>query len=82
MNVSAGKEKPMQRDYHNHTYIYLAKQFKFYLLAIGLIAHLSILIYQNSFRAGFQFDDFKAIVENASIRDIRNIPLIFRILAP
>ncbi len=68
----------MQRDYHNHTYIYLAKQFKFYLLAIGLIALLSILIYQNSFRAGFQFDDFKAIVENASIRDIRNIPLIFR----
>ncbi len=56
----------------------LANQLKFYLLAIGLIAFLSLLIYQNSFRAGFQFDDFKAIVENASIRDLRNLPLIFR----
>jgi Tfp pilus assembly protein PilF len=56
----------------------LTKRFKFFLLAIGLIVSLSLLIYQNSFRGGFQFDDFKAIVENASIRDLSNLSLIFR----
>lgn len=56
----------------------LMKRFKFYILAIGLITLLSVLIYHNSFKGGFQFDDFKAIVENASIRDLSNLSLIFR----
>ncbi len=56
----------------------LMKRLKFYLPAIGLIAFLSVLVYQNSFSVGFQFDDHKAIADNASIRDLSNLPLIFR----
>ncbi|UCD83573.1 MAG: tetratricopeptide repeat protein [Deltaproteobacteria bacterium] len=73
MKISGEKEGIVLRRY----YIYLVKRFESYLLVISLIAVIALLVYQNSFGAGFQFDDFKAIVDNASIRDIKNLPLIF-----
>lgn len=43
------------------------------LLLIALLA-----AYANHFHNGFQFDDAHTIVNNAAIRDLRNIPLFFR----
>ena len=38
-----------------------------------LVLLLGILIYSNTFRCSFHFDDFPRIVDNTSIRDITNI---------
>src|ERR1700730_17968285 len=43
--------------------------------ALLLVAILAA--YANHFHNGFHFDDQHAIVNNASIRDLRNIPLFF-----
>src|SRR6202043_3502361 len=44
--------------------------------ALLLVAILAA--YANHFHNGFHFDDGHTIVNNASIRDLRNIPLFFR----
>src|SRR5207249_11479074 len=43
------------------------------LLAVGLLA-----AYANHFHNSFHFDDAHTVVNNASIRELRNIPLFFR----
>src|ERR1700731_1364538 len=43
------------------------------LLLIALLA-----AYGNHFQNGFHFDDAHTIVNNAAIRELRNIPLFFR----
>jgi Flp pilus assembly protein TadD len=45
-------------------------------MAILLIA-LLLATYRNHFHNSFQFDDAHTIVNNAAIRDLRNIPLFF-----
>jgi hypothetical protein len=47
------------------------------LAGLGLV--LAILAaYSNHFRNSFHFDDAHTIVNNAAIRELRNIPLFFR----
>jgi tetratricopeptide (TPR) repeat protein len=48
----------------------------FYLLALALLA-LVILAYANHFHNPFEFDDSHTIVDNAYIRDLKNIPRFF-----
>jgi len=43
------------------------------LLVVGILS-----AYANHFHNSFHFDDGHAIINNASIRDLRNIPLFFR----
>src|ERR1700738_4430361 len=45
--------------------------------ALLLIAVL-VAAYANHFQNGFHFDDAHTIVNNAAIRELRNIPLFFR----
>ena len=45
----------------------------------GALVLLAILVaYANHFHNSFQSDDTHTIIRNASIRDLRNIPLFFR----
>ena len=45
----------------------------------GALLFVAILAaYANHFHNSFHFDDGHAIINNASIRDLRNIPLFFR----
>jgi tetratricopeptide (TPR) repeat protein len=45
----------------------------------GALLVVAILVaYANHFHNGFHFDDAHTIVNNASIRELRNIPLLFR----
>ena len=45
----------------------------------GALLLLAILVaYSNHFHNGFHMDDGHTVVDNASIRDLRNIPLFFR----
>ena len=45
----------------------------------GALLFVAILAaYANHFHNGFHFDDGHAIINNASVRDLRNIPLFFR----
>src|ERR1700716_1129042 len=45
----------------------------------GALLVVAILVaYANHFHNGFHFDDAHTIVNNASIRELRNIPLFFR----
>src|SRR5471030_2889357 len=44
--------------------------------ALLLVAILAV--YANHFHNGFHFDDAHTIVNNAAIRELRNIPLFFR----
>lgn len=45
-----------------------------------LLFFLGITIYSNILKSPFQFDDIGFIVENRSIRDISNLPLIWKFL--
>ena len=47
-------------------------------LGCGLSVVAVLLAYANHFHNSFHFDDGNAIVNNASIRDLRNVPLFFR----
>src|SRR3954466_4562860 len=49
-------------------------------LALGWVLLLALLIsaYANHFHNSFHFDDAHTIVNNAAIRQLRNIPLFFR----
>ncbi len=43
----------------------------------GALAALVLISYAGMFRADFAYDDYFQLVENISIRDLRNIPLFF-----
>ena len=58
------------------------------LLAFLTLVVLSLIAYANALPNSFHFDDFEGIGENASLRDLRNIPsyfftdpVIFRLIA-
>src|ERR1044072_2802624 len=46
-------------------------------LALALISVLGFIAYANGLRNGFHFDDFEGIVDNAVLRDLKNIPSFF-----
>jgi Flp pilus assembly protein TadD len=46
--------------------------------AAGLLAIILLVAYANHFHNGFHFDDAHTIENNASIHELRNIPLFFR----
>src|SRR5215831_10647417 len=45
---------------------------------IALLVVAIFAAYANHFHNGFHFDDAHTIVNNAAIRELRNIPLFFR----
>src|SRR6266567_5065579 len=47
-------------------------------LGSALLLGALVAAYANHFQNSFHFDDAHTIVNNAAIRDIRNIPLFFR----
>src|SRR5438045_9040835 len=47
-------------------------------VAAGLLALVLLATYSNHFQNSFHFDDAHTIVNNAAIRDLKNIPLFFR----
>src|SRR6266702_2502018 len=47
-------------------------------LAVTVLIVAIIAAYANHFHNSFHFDDAHTIVNNESIRDLRNIPLFFR----
>src|SRR5438067_12703718 len=47
-------------------------------VAAGLLALILLAAYSNHFQNSFHFDDAHTIVNNAAIRDLKNIPLFFR----
>lgn len=48
------------------------------LLPLCAVLALVTLTYKNHFHNGFHFDDFHTVTTNPYIRDLRNIPLIFK----
>jgi len=48
------------------------------LIHIFLIAALAFLVYSNSFKNDFVFDDIKVIEENTFIRDLKNLPILLK----
>jgi len=48
-------------------------------VAIGLLALILVATYANHFHNSFHFDDAHTIVNNAAIRDLKNIPLFFNV---
>ncbi|HXA10236.1 MAG TPA: hypothetical protein VNW28_09650, partial [Chthoniobacterales bacterium] len=44
----------------------------------ALLLILILVVYTNHFHNGFHYDDGHTIVNNVSIRDLRNIPHFFR----
>ena len=46
-------------------------------VAVGLLAVVLLAAYSNHFQNSFHFDDAHTIVNNAAIREIKNIPLFF-----
>ncbi len=50
----------------------------FVTLGSALLATAMVVAYSNHFQNGFHMDDGHTIVENAAIRELRNIPLFFR----
>ncbi len=46
-------------------------------IIIGLIVFLSFVVYSNSFRNSFVYDDVSFISDNHYIKSIKNIPLLF-----
>ena len=48
-------------------------------LHIIIICLLGIIIYSNSFKCTFHFDDFHTFIDNAKIHDISNIKAIWSI---
>lgn len=42
-----------------------------------MLAALGFLAYANALANGFHFDDYEGILQNASLRDLRNIPAFF-----
>ena len=47
------------------------------VIEIAALAALVLLAYSNHFQNSFHFDDSHTIVDNASIRDLRNLPRFF-----
>src|SRR5438270_12168141 len=47
-------------------------------VATGLLALVLLATYSNHFRNSFHFDDAHTIVNNAAIRELKNIPLFFK----
>src|SRR5215813_11025158 len=47
-------------------------------LGAALLLAVLFAAYANHFHNGFHFDDAHTIVNNAAIRELRNIPLFFR----
>ena len=47
---------------------------RFHYIACFLVAVATLVVYSNSFTAGFHFDDIPHIVENYRIRSLHNIP--------
>src|SRR5213592_2928465 len=45
---------------------------------VGLLAVALLAAYSNHFGNGFHFDDAHTVENNASIREVRNIPMFFR----
>ncbi len=54
------------------------KKFENKLIALGIIAALSLIVYSNSFTAPFTLDDFGSISNNTSIRHPWDIPAIWK----
>ncbi|HVY91761.1 MAG TPA: hypothetical protein VHA14_03390 [Bryobacteraceae bacterium] len=48
------------------------------LFPLAVVIAIVTAVYGNHFHNGFHFDDFHAVTTNPYIRDLRNIPLIFR----
>ena len=48
------------------------------LLPLAAVIGIVTAVYGNHFHNGFHFDDFHTVTTNPYIRDLRNIPLIFR----
>ena len=46
---------------------------RFHLIAVSLIAILTLIVYSNTFHASFHFDDTPQIVENYQIRNLDNL---------
>src|ERR1043165_7970796 len=46
-------------------------------LALIILAALGLLAYANGLTNGFHFDDYEGILQNPSLRDLRNIPGFF-----
>jgi Tfp pilus assembly protein PilF len=49
-----------------------------HLLLIAIIAFVAILVYSNTFKIPFQFDDQISILGNAAVKDISNLKAIFQ----
>ena len=43
------------------------------LFMIAIIVFLGILVYSNSFKCSFQFDDYQNIVDNPKIKNLSNV---------
>ena len=48
------------------------------LLQLAIVIAMVTAVYGNHFHNGFHFDDFHTVTTNPYIRDLRNIPLMFR----
>jgi tetratricopeptide (TPR) repeat protein len=46
-------------------------------LALIILSALGFLVYANALTNGFHFDDYEGILQNESLRDLRNIPAFF-----
>src|SRR5690349_24705169 len=46
-------------------------------LALIVLAALGFLAYANALANGFHFDDYEGILQNASLRSLKNIPTFF-----
>jgi len=47
-------------------------------VAVGLLALILLATYSNHFQNSFHFDDAHTIVNNAAIRELKNIPIFFK----
>ncbi|HAO93131.1 MAG: hypothetical protein A2X99_00650 [Deltaproteobacteria bacterium GWB2_55_19] len=51
---------------------------RFHLIAALIIAASILVVYSNSFNAAFQYDDNPQIVDNDSLKDLKNIPALLK----
>ncbi|MEE9585097.1 MAG: hypothetical protein V3W51_06395, partial [Candidatus Brocadiales bacterium] len=51
---------------------------RFHCLACLIIVLAGLIIYSNTVHSSFHFDDYRNIVDNPLIRDLRNVPQLFQ----
>src|SRR5436189_6172809 len=75
---SAGRSVSRQTHSRSESKANVVREKSIVGLACALLLVAILAAYANHFHNSFHFDDGHAIINNASIRDLRNIPLFFR----